>query len=61
MIDKKKAEAIIKRTEAELNKNQKELETIDNDIRALQEKVYLKGQLTKTLKVFIFMFFNNAN
>ncbi len=50
MVDKKKAEALIKRTEAELNRNKKELETIDNDIRTLQEKVYLKGQLTKTLK-----------
>jgi hypothetical protein len=50
VVDKKKAEALIKRTEAELNRNKKELETIDNDIRTLQEKVYLKGQLTKTLK-----------
>jgi hypothetical protein len=55
VIDKKKAEAIIKRTEVELNKNKKELETIENDIRTLQEKVYLKGQLTKTLKSIYFI------
>ncbi len=50
VFDKKKAEAMIKRSEAELSKNKKELETIEIDIRSLQDQVYLKGQLTKTLK-----------
>jgi hypothetical protein len=50
LIDKKKAEAIIKRSEAELNKNKKELQTIEIVIRTLQDKVYFKGQLNKTLK-----------
>jgi hypothetical protein len=49
-MDKKKAEAIVKRSEIEFNKNKNELEIIEIQMRSLQEKVYLKGELTKTLK-----------
>jgi hypothetical protein len=49
-MDKKKAEAIVKRSEIELNKNKNELEIIEIQMRSLQKKVYLKGELTKTLK-----------
>jgi hypothetical protein len=49
-LDKKKTEAIIKRSELELIRNKKELESHDLAIRTLEEKIHLKGELTKTLK-----------
>jgi hypothetical protein len=49
-MEKKKAEALYKRSEAEAKKHKICVDLIECEINALEEKVDLKGQLSKTLK-----------
>ena len=49
-MEKKKAEALYIRSEAETKKHKNFVDLIVSDINALEEKVVIMGHLSKTLK-----------